>query len=196
MAKDLRKCSICELEHPLDTFTKNKSDPKGRNYECFECRNTKEYKNEKKVKRKIYYENNKQVVLTKHRTPEFKERRRELEKIRYNKNKKKASESNRKKLLKREYDITTEDYCNLLIEQEYRCKICSKHNDELRLSLFVDHDHNTGLVRGLLCSTCNSGLGMFKDNPEIILKAYNYLIKTKLINNKNSNKNEQKIKYA
>jgi len=177
MVKDLRKCSLCKLEHSLDAFTKNKSDPKGRNYECFECRNTENYKNQNKLKRKIYYDKNRENILIKHKTPEFKENNRRVEKIRYNKNKKKASESNRKKLLKREYDITTEDYCNLLIQQEYRCKICSKHNDELKFNLFVDHDHKTGLVRGLLCPICNTGLGMFKDNPEIIIKAYEYLVK-------------------
>ncbi len=51
-----------------------------------------------------------------------------------------------------------------------RCAICrSRHN------LVVDHDHYTGLIRGVLCNTCNSGLGMFHDSPRKLRRAIRYL---------------------
>jgi hypothetical protein len=50
------------------------------------------------------------------------------------------------------------------------CQICGGYQ---RLS--IDHDHNTGKVRGLLCSPCNIGLGGFKDNPHSLTKAIEYL---------------------
>lgn len=58
------------------------------------------------------------------------------------------------------------------------CKICgepekTKKQGTLR-RLSIDHDHRTGKVRGLLCYYCNLGLGKFKDNPELLMKAYLY----------------------
>lgn len=50
------------------------------------------------------------------------------------------------------------------------CQICGGLH---RLS--IDHNHDTGEVRGLLCSSCNIGLGMFNDNQELLIKASSYL---------------------
>lgn len=50
------------------------------------------------------------------------------------------------------------------------CTICSE-----QIGLVVDHDHSTGLIRGLLCTNCNTGLGMFKDNIKILEAAIKYL---------------------
>lgn len=77
---------------------------------------------------------------------------------------------NRKANLKKKYGLTLEAYEALLAEQEGSCFICHSEED-----LVVDHDHDTGDVRGILCRKCNSGLGMFKDNPELLTKAAEYL---------------------
>jgi hypothetical protein len=69
--------------------------------------------------------------------------------------------------------------------QDGRCAICSIKGDvrELgfvkRKSLCVDHDHDTGAVRGLLCSPCNLGIGKLADDPVIIHSALKYLKKHK-----------------
>ncbi len=79
-----------------------------------------------------------------------------------------------KKLVDR-YGITLEDYNQMFIEQEGKCAICGKHQSELQRALFVDHDHNTGEVRGLLCNNCNAGVGYFEDKPDYLEKAIAYL---------------------
>ncbi len=43
----------------------------------------------------------------------------------------------------------------------------------------IDHDHSTGKVRGLLCSCCNTGIGMFKDNPDVLDRAAFYLVRSR-----------------
>jgi hypothetical protein len=78
-------------------------------------------------------------------------------------------------MIKSFYGITVEDYKNMLIEQEYKCKICGTHQDDLKKQLHIDHCHTNKNVRGLLCQSCNSGLGFFKDNIDFMNKAIKYL---------------------
>lgn len=73
----------------------------------------------------------------------------------------------------RNYQVTVGDYMKMWEQQGYRCCICEYDYD--KEDLCVDHDHETGLVRGLLCSNCNIGLGMFEDNPQILRAAADYL---------------------
>ena len=75
--------------------------------------------------------------------------------------------------LRRHYGISAEEYDVLLNAQDGVCKICDAEPTTKRLA--VDHNHETGEVRGLLCETCNRAIGMFKDNPEVIRAAANYL---------------------
>ena len=71
--------------------------------------------------------------------------------------------------------FTLEDYNELLEKQNFCCAICGQHQSELTKALAVDHDHETGKVRGLLCFNCNSGLGALGDNVEGLLKALDYI---------------------
>lgn len=89
------------------------------------------------------------------------------------------------------FNMTVEQYVELVEKQDGRCAICKQLPTEVnghkhKHRLHVDHDHETGEVRGLLCSLCNCGLGSFKDNPERLLEAINYLnhsqSATKLLN--------------
>jgi len=73
------------------------------------------------------------------------------------------------------YGITIEEYNELFIKQGGRCAICGRHQSELRKHLFVDHEHTTGAVRGLLCNKCNFGIGYFQDNDQLLLEAAKYL---------------------
>ena len=77
----------------------------------------------------------------------------------------------------RQYGITPDEYDSLLEEQGSKCAICgSSEAGAWGGSLPVDHDHETGAVRGLLCHNCNGGLGQFQDNPELLLAAAAYLL--------------------
>jgi hypothetical protein len=83
-------------------------------------------------------------------------------------------------LIKRLYNISIEDYEKLLKTQNYRCAICeSKIGNSRSSRLFVDHCHQSLKVRGLLCSSCNHGLGQFKDSPKLLAKAIKYLTSDK-----------------
>ena len=74
------------------------------------------------------------------------------------------------------YGLTVEQYDAMLMEQNYVCAICNKsEKSSTRGVLFIDHDHKTGKVRGLLCDTCNRGLGYFYDNKSFLHNAIEYL---------------------
>lgn len=55
------------------------------------------------------------------------------------------------------------------------CAICGTHQDALKLTLAVDHNHDTGKVRGLLCNPCNAAIGRFKDSTSMLRAAIRYL---------------------
>jgi hypothetical protein len=83
--------------------------------------------------------------------------------------------------LRTTFDITLADYGRMLVEQEGKCGICggeetSTRNGKVK-ALGVDHDHTTGKIRGLLCVACNTGIGKFKDNRDLLLAAVKYLDK-------------------
>lgn len=91
-------------------------------------------------------------------TPEAKARRRDLH-------------------LQRSYGITSEDYDRMFAAQGGRCGLCGNEgsNTERSAELAVDHDHETGVVRGLLCHDCNTGLGKLGDDPALLRKAADYV---------------------
>lgn len=84
---------------------------------------------------------------------------------------KQSLESNRK----RSYGITPEEYEARLEDQNYSCAICLRHLIEFKRSFDTDHDHNTGEIRGLLCTGCNTGIGNLGDSAERLRAAADYL---------------------
>lgn len=86
--------------------------------------------------------------------------------------------TNREYKLLKKYGISALEYENILHRQNYCCGICGIHMSKLKRSLFVDHDHTTGTVRGLLCYKCNTGIGALGDSIIGIEKALNYLKET------------------
>ena len=72
--------------------------------------------------------------------------------------------------LKRRYGIGADDFDELVAQQGGVCAICGRADPE-----HVDHDHDTGAVRGILCFNCNGGLGQFRDSIDALLAAAAYL---------------------
>lgn len=93
--------------------------------------------------------------------------------------KKKLWVSKRHYYLMRNFGISEKIYDEMLEKQNYSCAICgSKESGDKRTSrLAVDHCHEKGHVRGLLCGSCNKALGIFKDSKEILKSAIRYLEK-------------------
>ena len=84
-------------------------------------------------------------------------------------------EVNRSIHLERTYGITLLEYEKLWYMQHERCAICKTQRLGKHGTAAVDHDHETGEIRGLLCRRCNTGLGQFKDNTTYLNNAINYL---------------------
>lgn len=83
----------------------------------------------------------------------------------------------RDRTLRTKYGITIEEYEARLAAQDGHCAICPRTPTD-DAPLVVDHDHATGLVRGLLCHNCNSGIGMLGDDLATVRSAAWYLAQT------------------
>jgi hypothetical protein len=81
----------------------------------------------------------------------------------------------RERKLKERYNMSLEQYEDLLRAQDGKCKICKILAIYQRVKLVVDHCHTTGKVRGLLCNACNRMLGYGRDNPDILRRGIEYL---------------------
>lgn len=142
-----------------------------------------------------YYQENKQKWIDQMNTEEYKEKRKrynENRRERY-KNDEKYREEAKKKVRDyyknnpekrfaqhlKDFGITPDEYREIHEKQGGKCAICgSEIGDVMGNRLYIDHNHKTGKVRGLLCSDCNFGIGKFKDNIELMQKAIQYLEET------------------
>ena len=82
--------------------------------------------------------------------------------------------ADRRSYLKRSSGLSLDDYERMLKAQGGRCAICRQPPNP-KISFHIDHDHQTGKVRGLLCFTCNNGLGQLQDSPVLLRKAAAYV---------------------
>jgi hypothetical protein len=119
-----------------------------------------------KIYRKEYNEKNKTILQIKRK-----------ETYQNSKNK------HREYQLFKRFGVTLDDYKKMLEQQNGVCAICGKEEVVIDVRtkkvrvLCVDHDHQTGKVRGLLCSKCNQAIGLMSDDIKILLKAIKYLKK-------------------
>lgn len=142
-----RKTCASSGDQPVDNFYKDRSMKSGLDKYCKVCRTT--------IHRNAYSN----LEMT-NRTKEWKSRN------------KTRVRSNR---LRYEYGIDLAKYKSMLEKQEGKCAGCLRHQSEFKIALAVDHCHRTGKVRGLLCSACNKGIGLLKDDPKLLLRLAEYL---------------------
>jgi hypothetical protein len=81
--------------------------------------------------------------------------------------------------LSQNYGLTIEDVEQMRVAQGFCCAICEGEDWEVG-GLVVDHDHKTGMVRALLCNSCNRGLGAFRDQPGRMENAARYIRKHRI----------------
>lgn len=151
-------CTKCEQEYPatVEFFRKESRSPAGLHSWCRKCKDTYEkawrIANPDKCR--------KNVTAWQKANPE------------------KFKSAQRRGDLRRSYGITVEQYDQVFEIQGGVCAICGGVNLDGR-RLFVDHNHETGKIRGLLCLPCNYALGYLKESPELFIKALHYLIRNK-----------------
>lgn len=86
---------------------------------------------------------------------------------------------NRRFALKNTYGLSIDEYNGMIKNQDGKCKICGVRAEDVSRGLSVDHCHETGKIRGILCHKCNSGLGFFNDDEELVERGLNYLKENK-----------------
>lgn len=161
-----RACTRCREIKDIEEFSPSKRGKDGRRSHCHRCCciASKEWRNKNadRVRETAasYRKNNPEKV-------------REWAK----RNPDKIKAKSRRQELKRNHNITQEEYEMLLNSQDGKCAICEtdKPNCLGVEYLSVDHDHETGRIRGLLCQNCNMGIGHLKDNCKIVESALVYL---------------------
>ena len=82
---------------------------------------------------------------------------------------------NHDKYVQIEYGLKSGEYANLYQKQRCHCAICQRATGKSK-RLAVDHDHKTGLIRGLLCGPCNQMLALARSDPSFFRRAVNYLL--------------------
>lgn len=81
----------------------------------------------------------------------------------------------------KQYGISEVEYIELLESQGHQCPICERDFESTGEQPSIDHDHDTGAVRGLLCRQCNLGIGNLRDDLALVQNAYNYLLAHRLL---------------
>jgi len=152
----MKTCRTCKIDKSLDNFYKFKKSKDGLEYRCKECCNVRSRAYQLKNPDKTRSRNRKWLRLNRVKSKGYK--------------------------LKASYDLTMENYNKMLIEQNGVCAVCknpenTKHRSGCTNRLSVDHNHTTGKIRQLLCTRCNSLIGMSKENISTLLAAVDYLRK-------------------
>jgi hypothetical protein len=78
-------------------------------------------------------------------------------------------------------EVTYTQYEQMIAASNGACEICGKTENQFGKGMCVDHDHDTGTIRGILCTDCNMGVGNLKDDLDLLYKAVAYLERYTLI---------------
>lgn len=155
-------CTRCEVPKELDQFTKNKGKPNGINSWCKRCY---------QVHASDERENNPKQARG--RCRRWREQNLDSERERT-----RGVRKTKDQTLRARFGITLAQYEAMLVAQGGKCAICQTTEPGGRWGTFcVDHNHATGAIRELLCSGCNTAIGMVRENTETLTAAIHYLRK-------------------
>jgi len=179
----MKKCCHCKKELSLDCFQKNQSTPDGLQYRCKDC--TREASKACRAKRGHLWKTAAYLWKKKNR-----KRVNECARRRRKANPEKEKSGRVRWALFFNYGITPEIKLKLIENQGGICLICKK---PISINCATDHDHEKKCIRGMLCKKCNSGLGFFDDNIELLKQAAEYLEQAEKELNKEATEDDFKI---
>ena len=171
---ETKLCFSCVQYKPTSCFHKAKKEKDGFQYNCIDCskkyhaKRYVEQKDKLKVQLKKYKEENKEKL--------------EVASLLWKKNNPdKVKQYQRTSNLRKNFGLSMDEYEEMLANQNNLCAICEKpetfihHQTKETARLAVDHCHKTNKVRKLLCKSCNTALGLFKDDIGVMENAVQYL---------------------
>jgi hypothetical protein len=172
-------------------YEKNKEKINAR-HKAYREKNKEQIKAYHKAHSKAYYEKNKEKINAKSKA--YREKNKEKLRAKSKAYREKNREKIRAKDIKRKFGIGLHEYNLMFTEQKGKCACCGIHQNKLTNRFAVDHDHDTGLIRGLLCNHCNLAIGKLGDNIEGVMKALNYLEKHELTKERKTNEHVVQVK--
>jgi hypothetical protein len=171
---ETKLCFSCVEYKPTSCFHKAKKEKDGFQYHCIDC--SKKYH----AKRYVDQKDKLQAQLKKYK--EENKEKLEVASLLWKKNNPdKVKRYQRTANLRKNFGISMDEYEQMLIKQNNLCAICEKpetfvhHQTNKPARLAVDHCHKTNKVRKLLCKNCNTALGLFKDDLDVMGNAVQYL---------------------
>jgi len=171
---ETKLCFSCVQYKPTSCFHKAKKEKDGLQYHCIDC--SRQYH----AKRYVEQKEKLQAQIKKYKI-ENKEKIEESALLWKKNNPDKVKKYQRTSNLRKNFGLSLDEYEQMLIKQNNLCAICEKpetfihHQTKELARLAVDHCHTTGKVRKLLCKSCNTALGLFKDDIAVIGNAVQYL---------------------
>jgi hypothetical protein len=151
----VKTCTKCKETKSVDLFARSKTHKNGISSWCKKCKSVSG--SISTAKNKDHYKQYKQEW--------HKLNKDDPERIKYLRN----------HHLQQTYGISLQEYEQKLALQLNKCLICSKDQSTEKQAFAVDHCHTTGKIRGLLCCSCNRGIGYLKDSTELLSKSIEYL---------------------
>ena len=161
----LKRCTKCGEMKPLSSFYAMRGMRDGRRNDCTEC--SKAAKRARTARDPEPYRRRAREWAAEN--PE----RRAAYQAEY-RNRPDRKRAMRDAYYQRTYGLTADEVDDMLAAQGGRCAVCGVKPERLA-SMHIDHDHERGHLRGLLCLSCNQGLGQFRDDPGLLLRAIVYL---------------------
>jgi hypothetical protein len=162
-----KRCSICNEWKEYSEFTRHSTMRDGYLKQCKKCKNQ-----QSRDKTKNRNEMSEEELLQ----ARFKDKKKYDNLVSNKRRNQKRRRTMRSLHLRRTYGMTIEEYESIYKAQDGCCGICgAKEIETPRKVLSVDHCHETGRIRGLLCDRCNLGIGMLGDNLQSLQRAVEYL---------------------